>query len=553
MKKYIFLAIFPFMLPFFSFADRNFSDYIWADKWWALENIYANTYKYYEENINQSSDKAIWEITSKLWINRLYIKNVLDGNLTICAKFFDKLNIDVKNWATKEDFQSCYNKISSMYNNYIQASLTNKQLQSSLSVENLLTDGKKSNSPYDLLIDIQDIWDLLFKKKVEIHFWKVLIWSDSNWWDNNNPKYNWLIPYDNTIADNNPSNSNTENSTNTNNPADNTNESTPINEITNTNSQTQQNQVNTNNSNLQLWNMCLNQANDNNFVNNKTVSDDTTNNDWFWNANNPNDLNDTNNWWNNNFNNISFDTFIWENIHWWDFDLWGISLSWLNNNTNLKSDLWWWSKLCVWKDQLLTICIKFVPSWPRWSVWWTVSKNTLEWIIEQISNTLKDIRQSFIIPAWHGDEALDIDFMHIKLADIFAFNIILSKKPVFKFEKNEKAEKEKNKADTQSCPWVPRKLSKLYNETSLAYCNNKDWDKNKYLITNLDNINIKNKEPSKFIKPTEKVVSNSSKGSYKEIELYTQYNKNLLNFMTNLKWLMKNWANASAWLKAKSE
>ena len=543
MKKYIFLAIFSFILPFFSFADRNFSDYIWADKWWALENIYANTYKYYEENINQSSDKAIWEITSKLWINRLYIKNVLDGNLTICAKFFDKLNIDVKNWATKEDFQSCYNKISSMYNNYIQVSLTNKQLQDSLSVENLLTDGKDWNSPYDLLIDIQDIWDLLFKKKVDIHFWKILIWSDNGWWDNNNPKYNWLVPYNGTIADNNPSSSNPENSPNTNNPAipnwntpaNNTNESTPINEITNTNSQVFQNQnSNKNNSNLQLWNMCLNQANNNDLVNNKTVADNATNNDWFWNANN---TNNTNNWWNNDFNNISFDTFAWKNINWWDFDLWGISLSWLNNNsTGLKSDLWWWSKLCAWKDQLLTICIQFVPSWPRWSVWWTVSKNTLEWIIDQISNTLKDIRQSFIIAAWHGDEALDIDFMHVKLADIFAFNIVLSKKPVFKFEKDEKAEKEKNKADTQSCPWVPRKLSALYNETSLAYCNNKYLDKNKYLIT-------------KFIKPKK----SSSNGSYKEIELYTQYNQNLLKFMTNLKWLMLNWANASAWLKAKSE
>ena len=550
MNKYVFLTIFSFMIPFFSFADENFSDYIWASKWWVLENIYANTYKYYKKNINESSNKAINYMSSKLWIDSFYIEEIIKWNLTICAKFFDKLNINVKNWATKEDFQSCYDKINNMYNNYIQTNLTNKQLQSSLSVENLLTDGKDSNSPYDLLVDIQNIWKLLFKKKVEIYFWNVLIWDEKD-----NTKYTWLVPYDLTTnsAQNNNSNDNWNNHTNNN-----------WNNSSNNNTDTQNNNTNpsTNgltkwnyNNNIQLWNMCLNQANNNELVNNKTVSDDTKNNDWFWNVNNENNSSE-----NNNFNDISFETFAWKSIHWWDFDLWGINLNWLNDNgnnnnstTDFKSDSWWWSKLCEWKDQLITICIKFIPSWPRWSVWWTVSKNTLEWIIDQISNTLKGIRQSFIIAAGHGDEALDIDFKHVKLADIFAFNIVLSKKPVFRFKKDTKSEKEENKADTQECTWVPRKLSALYNKKDLAYCDNKAWDKNKYLITNLENLNIKNRTPSKFIKPTEKVVNNSSNGSYKEIELYTQYNQNLLKFMTNLKWLMTNWLSASAWLKAKSE
>jgi len=529
MKKYIFLIVFNILIINFSFADQNFSNYIWADKGWSLENIYANIYKYYENNINQSSYNAISKISSKLWIDTEYIKDVLNNNLTICSKFFDKLNINVKNWVYKENFQACYNQISSMYENYMQVDLWDKQLQDSLSIENLLTDGKEWNSPYDLLVDIEDIWKLLFKKQVHVEFWNIKIWNINNWWYNNNSKYNGLIPYDEMWTDKD-------------------NNTILQNKWTKSNSTTwyKQNIDKQNtyiNNNLQIWNMCIN----------NTIIE-TTNNGNSWSNTIIETTNNGNSWSNNDFNNIGFSTFIWDYINWWDFNLsWDNPvISWNNSITN-TSNIVWLSYLCEWTDKILTVCVQFPHSWPNGPVWWTVQKNTLEWIIDQISNTLKDIRQSFVIAAWHGDESLDIDFKHVKLADIFAFNMILSKKPVFLFEKNEKAEEEKNKADTPLCNNVPRKLWSLYNETSIAYCNVKNTDQNKYLITNLDNISLKDRKPAKLIKTEEKVSSNSANGSYKEIDIYDQYNKNLFKFMENLEWLTRQWLNASITLKAKSE
>lgn len=546
MKKVIFLSIFWLIFPFFSFAEENFSEYLWADKWDAISNIYANTYKYYEKNLWIWSNDAIEYIASKLWTDYMYIKYILDWELTLCSKFFNKLNIKIpKNWATKENFEACYNKISNMYSNYVQTYLTNKEIEDTLSVENLLTDWKDSNSPYDLLVDIQDLGNLLFKKKVNIHFWNILIWN-KKWWINNDPKYNWLIPYDDMIIkDDTKNDTNKNNKNNDKNNNDSNKNSKPLNEKTDPNSPINKIKKITNNqNNLQIWNMCLNT--DNNLNNNSNnSSNNNKNNNWFWNTYNP-DI-----WANNNYNDTKFETFIWKNIPWWDFNLWDV-LDWWENK-NVEWALKWWSSLCSWKDKILTICLKFVPSWPRWSAWWTTSKNTLEWIITQIMNTLKDLRSSFFIAAWHWDEALDIDFKHVKLADIFTFNIILSPKPVFRFTKDRKAEKKENEADTELCKQVPKKLSVLYNETAIAYCNTKSVDQNKYLITNLETAGIQAQKPEKLTKPDDKVINNTAKWSYKEIELYTQYNENLLKFMTNIEWLMERWVKVSAVLKAKSE
>lgn len=535
MKKYIPLVLFIFIFPLFSFANKNFADYIKADKWWAISDIYKNTQEYYKDNMNKSWEKAVWNISSSLWIKKEDIQAILNWNLTKCSKIFNQLKIDVKEWATKENYQACYNKISNRYTNYMKVSLSNKELKDSLSVENLLTDWNTSNGPYDLLADIQDIWDLLFKDKIKIRVGQIFASHTTTWSVDNDPQYNWLPPYDNNNwYKKNDDNTNNNNNNNWNKWITSNNQA-----VKNTN----------NNDNLQLWNICLNQ--DKNIVNNKSWLDNSNNNNWFWNVNNS-----------NSWTNINFNSFIWENINGWDFDLslnglfgwWDQSNNGSHNNKNdLKWALWWWKKECFWIDKILTICIKLVPSWPNGPVWWTVKKNTLEWIIDQTSNTLKDIRQSFIIPAWHADESLWIDFKHVKLADIFAFNIILSKKPVFKFTKDKKAEKEANKADTEACPKVPRKLAALYHNTNVSYCNNKAWDQNKYLITNIKGVNAKNRKPWKFGKPDEKVVSNSSDGAYKEIELYSQYNKNLLKFMGNVNWLTEKQLNASKALKAKSE
>ncbi len=553
MKKKGILTIIITLLSLFSYSSYSFSKAIWVDDWWTIQNIYANTYEYYQKKMDKAWNDAILEIWSSIWVSSKYIEDVLKWKLTVCTNFLDKLEwINIKEWADKEDFQSCYNQISKKYKNYMQVNLSNNELNDALSTENILTDSKNWNSPYDLLIDIQDIWSLLFKKEISIEFWDILIWNNDDWWSNNDPEHNWLVPYEDMVDNNKYNQLNNENDEN--NQLDNEenenkdNNEEDINELTNPNitNTEKNNQLNTNN--LQLWNTCLTNENWWDFIDNENIIEDNNQNDWFWNTNNPNDYS-----WDNQYNDIGFDTFLWDNVNWWDFDL---SLEWMftwwnnQNNDDLAWALWWGSKMCSWKDQLLAICIQMIPSWPNWPVWWTVEKDTLEWIIDQISNTLKDIRQSFIIPAWHGDEALDIDFKHVKFADIFAFNIVLSKKPVFKFEKDEKVEKQKNKADTVECKWVPRLLASTYNKTNIAYCDTKAHDQNKYLVTNLDGVSIENRKP---ITPAEKVTTNSADWSYKQIDIYKQYNDNLLSFTTNLESLILNWQSASATLKAKSE
>jgi hypothetical protein len=102
---------------------------------------------------------------------------------------------------------------------------------------------------------------------------------------------------------------------------------------------------------------------------------------------------------------------------------------------------------------------------------------------------------------------LDIDFKHINLADIFAFNIILSPKPVFNFKKDKKVIKQENLPDTE-LENVPRKLAKIYSDLNIVDGFNSQADFKKYLITDLDSV-----QPYKEVKLNypENVDTNSSK------------------------------------------
>jgi len=423
------------------------------------------------------------------------------------------------------------------------------------------------------MVDVQDLSRVLFKKAwtpKTLSYWKVNIWN--NWNKSSSSEKNVNKLKDKLKKLENKLNDEKEKLANTIDPDKKKVLQDKINNLENSVKDTKQeiqnikdkldntklnNSHNTKNTNqdLQIWQQCWNNINQSDLNDKKNNSTSDNNID--------NNIDNTDeNIKSNILDNIDtekqdslFDSFNWTWNKWAFLD----GIFWLttwSNNSSWNWDINWspsWNapaKWCAWwSDKLLAVCVKMVPSWPNWPVWWTVRVPSIWAAINQIWNTLKDIKQSFIIPAWHGDEALDIDFKHIKFAKVFAFNIVLTKKPVFQYKKDKKAEKQKYEAKDTLCEWVPHYLAVKYMRSGIANCFWKLW-KNKYLITNKFAV-LKKSSPK--IELPEKDIHNGNEWVKKVIKNYTSLLWTINKFTTNLDELMWIWQSSAATLEAKSE
>lgn len=549
--------LFLILLSIFSFLFIFFSDTLSSTN--VNTNIYSMMQEKYQNEASASMSDWIYFLAQKYWVDDSYISNILNWKLIYCSignnNLLRKLGIDTWSNYNQEDYVACYEKISEKFNNYLNSKIINKELSDSLQNENLLANWKDDDGPYDLVIDVQNLSNVLFKKKIKkIPFWKVNIWK--TWksavkqlekeWKKALEKI-WLKKKhsfsSSSVASTNSSVSLS--------PAallrtSNLSKLQVSSNLSNSLSSTKV--FSPNNPNLQIWNQCWT-WNANSIIN-KLKKIDKQNN--ITNTLESINLENTNTiWLNNNNENISeqdnlFNKFwLWSWDKWWFIDWLFSTFSWFNW-LSLKWGFtqWGW---CAGQDKLLSVCFKLVPSWPRWPVGWTSFVHSIEQEIDKIWDTLKDIKQNFIIPAGHGDEALDIDFKHIKFANIMAFNIVLTSKPVFNFKEDKKTEQEANVADTE-CSWVPHKLAVMYSRLGIAYCLNKWLDKDKYLFTNVSTVKIPLNPSLKPIKN-----NNSTDGIYNEEKQYKQLLSNILWFTTSLNKLMKTWLNSSIALEAKSE
>lgn len=560
MKKIILVLV--LVLFFSSFLEAFSNPFASTTVKTDIYNVIKNKY---ENEWNEISSNWIYALAKLYNVDWSYIKNILNWKLIYCSfgtpNLLEQLNIDTWSVYQKEDYLACYKQIDKQFNNYLDTKFVNKELNNSLEDENLLANWKDNDGPYDLVIDVQNLSRVLFKKKMKkIPFWKVLIWktwkaaakslwiSKKLWLDKNNNFSALASPVD-SVSHVAPTNSI--------NPIASVSSVVPTNSWVSSNPVAPTNSVNntiSSSPNVQIWNQCWN-GNTNNI--NKTINNlkniDNSNNtsinsdiNNLKNINNINNLNWNNSILNNQKQNSLFDTFWWKWDKWWFID-WFFNFNnwwnWLWTLWNWKWGGWW----CAWWNKLLSVCFRLIPSWPRWPVWWTTFVNSIEGEIDKIWDSLKAIKQSFIIPAWHGDEALDTDFENLKFANIMAFNIVLTSKPVFNFKKDKKTEKEANVADTR-CVGVPHKLAVMYSKLWIAYCLDKWLDKNKYLFTNVSSI-------KPFPKPNLKSQKNDSStdGVYQEEKNYSQLLWNVLWFTKSLNKLMWTWLNSSVALEAKSE
>ena len=441
------------------------------------------------------------------------------------------------------------------YDDYMKLSLWEESLTMDFEWENVFSDEKEDNAPYDLLIDVENMSEILFKSKLEkIDFWNINMkqswmwwwwwgWGSSNWSDNILQDFNLNLPINNWYTNSIFSSGNS------------LSWDDSVSSETGDGLEEEWSWWNLSwegeqmplysNPDLQLWNTCW--CKQSSWDNSESwqnidsqdliwLSDDSILSQKYW-----------------------FDVFSWNNWQLWTF----ISISWFNDlfntwwdsedksDSDLAKDLSSWKKVC-WSDtdKILSICLQLIPSWPRWSVWWTTFVKSIEDIIIKIDDSLKDIKQSFIIPAWHGDEALDIDFKHVKFADIFAFDIILEKKPIFRQEKNNSTnEKDRNKPDTK-CEWVPRKLSKIYASTHVANCFSSEIDKNKYLFSNVGAVQYVKKDLSGFEKD---IYKDSADWQAKVWSHYWELLTLIEKFVDNLNTLIWEWNQTASSLKAKAQ
>ncbi len=345
---------------------------------------------------------------------------------------------------------------------------------------------------------------MLFKKwikKENIKYWKInmkpSLLKKSHIPDNIIKDYFWPntnLSSNNQNPNTNQNNQNHQNSKNNNNKdQQNTKNNQNPNSSTNLSNFQKDNLINQN-PNFQIWNICSN-SNNKNFNNNQkeNTSYSSVTPPKSWSSLNPS--NSDSQW---------FDVFKSNGNQKWA--LITTSQTGLNNLLNPVNNLSNTAKQKIkalleegkpvcWADNknILSVCLQLIPSWPRWPVGGTTRVNSVKDIITMIDNVLKDIKQSFIIPAGHWDEALDIDFKHIKFDKIIAFDIVLQKKPVFQYKRNQKEKLEQeNKPDTQNLEDTPRQLANIYTAIGIANANSKYADTQKYLFTNLDNAKLSN-------------------------------------------------------------
>ena len=569
--KFFLSIIFSLFFIANSFADL--ADIFWDKSFDIYNQVETDT----ENNIWDSVDKWVSNIAKKYGIDGNTLKKIINGDVILCNReLLGKLKILTSENSIgpiqKEDYQSCQSKLSEEVNNSVYTDMISNEVKKTTKLENLLANGKEDDGPYDLMIDVQDLSKVLFKKAwtpKTLSYWKVNIWN--NWKGSSSSDWNVSELKDNLKKLEDKLKSEKEKLSETTDSDKKKAIQDDINNLENNIKDTKQkiqnikgnlknpelDNTNSNNSNnnknpdLQIWQQCWNNIDKNNTKNNsKSGIKDSSNN------NSNNGSNDNSNLSDNTLDNIDtkkqdslFDTFNWTGDKWafidgifwlgtWNNWIWNInwSTAW---NTSIGWCAWW-------SDKLLAVCVKMVPSWPNWPVWWTVRVPSIWAAINQIWNTLKDIKQSFIIPAWHGDEALDIDFKHIKFWKIFAFNIVLTKKPVFQFKKDKKAENQKNKAKDTLCEWAPHYLAVKYKKEGIADGFSKEWWKNKYLITN-ESVLLKKSPPK---------MNLSEKNDYevpKVIKNYASLLGVINKFTTNLDSLMWIWQSSAAALEVKSE
>lgn len=567
--KFFLSIIFSLFFIANSFADL--ADIFWDKSFDIYNQVETDT----ENNIWDSVDKWVSNIAKKYGIDGDTLKKIINGDIILCNReLLWKLGIKIKkDGIQKEDYKSCQSKLSEEVSSYITTDIISNEVKKTTKLENLLANGKEDDGPYDLMVDVQDLSKVLFKKAwtpKTLSYWKVNIWN--NWKGSSSSDWNVSESKDKlkkledklklekeklaettdpdkkkAIQDdiNNLENSIKDTKQKIQNIKDNLKNP----ELDNTNSSNSNN--NNKNPDLQIWQQCWNNIDQSNTKNNSTSWIENNSNN-----NSNNSSNDNSNLSDNTLDNIDtkkqdslFDTFNWTGDKWAFID----GIFWLGTWNNWTWNINWstaWNApvgWCAWwSDKLLAVCVKMVPSWPNWPVWWTVRVPSIWAAINQIWNTLKDIKQSFIIPAWHGDEALDIDFKHIKFAKIFAFNIVLTKKPVFQFKKDKKAENQKNKAKDTLCEWVPHYLAVKYTREGIADCFSKESWKNKYLIINKFSVWKKSS-------PKTPLSEKDDNGVSKVIKNYKSLLGTVNKFTTNLDDLMWIWQSSAAALEAKSE
>jgi len=570
MKNY-FLVILTLTLISQTFAIKDlvpsdFSNYMNSTQ--PKVNLYQTLTKYYEKQLNQADQLALKETAQNYGTSPDTIQQILDWNLSQCTKILDKLKIkECKSTDKNTIFQclaKCYDKVKEDFQQYKQTVTSKQIVDNALVGENVLCDWDTKNWPYDLIQDISNISDILFKEwvKDELKWW----WKISMKQQTLKKAENILNP-DNIFQDllTNPTSSNKANKENKSTPnKDSWNISeeqinTSIN-TTQTNSsspKSPQNPQIPQNQDFQIWNICSNSnSNTNSWT--KIIETNSYNPIQWISQDNP--LNPS------NPNSTTFNVFDenWEKAQL----LWKANsvanlltnpLNWALNQVwqKIKDSLAWWKPVC-WADdkKIISVCIQLIPSWPRWPVWWTIRVNSVEDIIKKIDDDLKDIKQSFIIPAWHGDEALDIDFKHIDFAWIMAFNIVLTKKPIFQYKRNNISDipwksDQWNEKDTQNCPNIPRFLGNMYTNAGIVNCNSSLTDTNKYLFTNIDNAKTPNWDFSKSYLWTDK--TNTIKWQYDVENRIWEFVSLTTKFFWNLDKLLLDWQQASATLAEKSK
>jgi hypothetical protein len=135
-----------------------------------------------------------------------------------------------------------------------------------------------------------------------------------------------------------------------------------------------------------------------------------------------------------------------------------------------------------------------------------------------------------------------------------SFNIVLNKKPVFQYNKNNKNKSWTNKwneKDTQNCSDVPRFLANLYTNVGIVNCSSSKSDINKYLFTNLENAKIPEWEFTKSKLWTNNSTSfDWNQSAQNDIKRFVQLTTKLFS---NLDDLLIERHNMSAVIKVKSE
>ena len=551
MKKIFIIIVIGLVLLTKCFAISNFSKYINNNQ--PKINLYQVLDKYYKKQLDQASQNALNQTAQKYNTSSDTIQNILDWYLSECLKILNKLNIkECNNQDKNVDFEclsKCYNEIKKNFEQKKQSNISSQIINNALIWENNLNDWDPKNWPYDLMVDINNISDILFKKKDNklTSWWNISMKQEmpnqAESISNIDDILQNLNPMENTSGINQSS----ENSTNSNNQNNNSNTS-----WWSTNNQNLTwNLLNTQileNSNFQIWNIC---STENNIAIQQNQNTNYNPIQWISQDSSLNSLNE---------NSTTFNVFdgTWAKASLLLPATWVLNLVTNSSGWNdIKNDLAWWKTVCwVDSEKLLSVCLQLIPSWPRWPVWGTTKVKSVEEIITKIDDDLKDIKQSFIIPSEHWDESLGIDFKHIELSKIMAFNIVLTKKPVFQYKRNNISDThwkpdQWNKKDTQNCPNVPRFLWNIYTNVGRVNCNSQLTDINRYLFTNESNAKFPKWDFSKSYMWTDK--SDTTNWQYTVENNFLEFVNITKKAFNNLDQLLYDWWQASSTLVAKSK